>query len=86
MCFFIDISDNAWADYCNREDFMAITARIKKVIYSQKLEGAAADLLNANIIARELGLADKTHTDIKLTNAKELTNEQLAAIATSGGA
>jgi hypothetical protein len=64
LCFFLDISDNAWADYCNREDFMAITMRIKKVIYSQKLEGAAADLLNANIIARELGLADKSHTEI----------------------
>ncbi len=35
--------------------------------------------------AKLLGLVvDKT--DIKLTNAKELTNEQLAAIATSGGA
>ena len=35
--------------------------------------------------AKLLGLVvDKT--DIKLTNAKELTNEQLAAIASSGGA
>jgi phage terminase small subunit len=35
--------------------------------------------------AKLLGLVvDKT--DIKLTNVKELTNEQLAAIATSGGA
>ena len=35
--------------------------------------------------AKLLGLVvDKT--DIKLTNIKELTNEQLAAIATSGGA
>jgi hypothetical protein len=84
LCFFLDISDEAWADYCNRQDFVGITTRIKKVIYSQKLEGAAADLLNANIIARELGLSDKTQTDIKLTNAKELTNEQLAAIASSG--
>ena len=64
LCFFLDISDEAWSDYCNRKDFIGITARIKKVIYSQKLEGAAADLLNPNIIARELGLADKSHTEI----------------------
>jgi hypothetical protein len=29
------------------------------VIYEQKFTGAAADLLNPNIIARDLGLADK---------------------------
>lgn len=35
--------------------------------------------------AKLLGLVVEK-TDIKITNAKELTNEQLAAIATSGGA
>jgi len=29
------------------------------VIYRQKFEGASADMLNPNIIARDLGLADK---------------------------
>ena len=60
MCLFLDISDDAWEDYCKREDFIGVTSRIKKVIYDQKFSGAAADLLNANIIARDLGLADKT--------------------------
>ncbi len=59
MCFFLDISDESWSNYCNNKDFIGITAQIKKVIFSQKFEGAAADLLNANIIARELGLAEK---------------------------
>ena len=63
LCFFLDISDEAWSDYCNRQDFVGITTRIKKVIYSQKLEGAAADLLNSNIIARELGLSDKVQNE-----------------------
>jgi hypothetical protein len=40
-------------------DFSQIIARIENVIYSQKFTAAAAGLLNANIIARELGLADK---------------------------
>ncbi len=38
---------------------MAVITRIKETIFTQKFEGASADLLNANIIARDLGLADK---------------------------
>ena len=30
-----------------------------QIIYTQKFEGAAANMLNANIISRELGLADR---------------------------
>jgi hypothetical protein len=33
--------------------------RAEAVIYTWKFEGAAANLLNANLVARELGLADK---------------------------
>lgn len=66
MCFFLDISDETWSDYCGRDDFIGITGEIKRVIFAQKFEGAAADLLNANIISRELGLVDK----------KELSGDQ----------
>lgn len=57
---FLDISDQTWRDYKTREDFIVVTARIDKTIRSQKFSGAAADLLNANIIARDLGLSDKS--------------------------
>lgn len=60
MCLFLDISRQAWDDYRKRKDFLAVTTRIEDVIRSQKFAGAAADLLNANIIARDLGLADKS--------------------------
>lgn len=56
---FLDISDNTWRDYKSREDFIQVTTRAEKTIRSQKFAGAAADLLNANIIARDLGLAEK---------------------------
>lgn len=69
MCLFLDISDDAWEDYCKRKDFIGVTDQIKKVIYDQKFSGAAADLLNANIIARDLGLGDKVET------SKEKDNE-----------
>lgn len=42
------------------QDFSYIAGRISDIIYQQKFEGASADLLNSNIIARDLGLRDKT--------------------------
>lgn len=72
LLLMLDISDNAWRLYKEREDFKEVTTRIDKTIRSQKFAGAAADLLNANIIARDLGLADKT----------ELTGKDGGAIRT----
>lgn len=40
------------------KDFSQVIKRIEKTIYKQKFEGASAGLLNANIIARDLGLKD----------------------------
>lgn len=60
LCIFLDIGKQTWYDYSARDDFSEITTRIESVIRSQKFAGAAAELLNANIIARDLGLADKS--------------------------
>lgn len=40
-------------------DFSDVIARIGKIIYTQKIEGASVGAFNASIVARELGLADK---------------------------
>lgn len=60
LCIFLDISVKTWAEYRIREDFTPITTRVDEIIRTQKFQGAAADLLNANIIARDLGLADRS--------------------------
>ena len=52
-----------------------------EIIRTQKFAGAAADLLNANIIARDLGLADKnevTGKDGGPVEVKELSDLQAA--------
>jgi len=59
FCLFADICEKTFANYRENEDFIQVITRIEDVIYSQKFEGAAADLLNPNIIARDLGLRDK---------------------------
>lgn len=63
LCLFLDICENTWTNYKKHPDFLSITLEVEKVIYNQKFAGASADLLNPNIIARELGLADKQQNE-----------------------
>jgi hypothetical protein len=60
LCIFLDISRQAWSEYRERQGFGDVTSRVDETIRTQKFEGASAELLNANIIARDLGLADKS--------------------------
>lgn len=64
LCIFLDIHRSTWNDWRTRNpEFSEVVNKVDNVIYQQKFAGAAADLLNSNIIARDLGLADKTdHT------------------------
>lgn len=59
LCLFLDIDRSTWADYRGKQGFSAIVTRAEETIRDQKFGGAAADLLNANIIARDLGLAER---------------------------
>ena len=59
LCIFLDIDETTWRAWREQEDFSTVIQKAERTIYNQKLTGAAADLLNANIIARDLGLADK---------------------------
>jgi hypothetical protein len=56
---FLDINRGTWNEWRNQDDYSEVITRAEEVIYSQKFAGAAADLLNANIIARDLGLTDR---------------------------
>ena len=55
--YFNDFEKNVSED---DKDFSLVITCIRETIYNQKFSGAAADLLNANIIARDLGLKDNT--------------------------
>lgn len=62
LCLFLDITDETWRNYGTKEeysDFFGVVRQAEKTIYEQKFTGAAADMLNANIIARDLGLSDR---------------------------
>ena len=64
LCTFLNIGVSTWHDYKNKEQFSEVTKTIESIIYEQKFSGAAAGMLNANIIARDLGLTEKTETDV----------------------
>jgi hypothetical protein len=64
MCLFLDIATSTWYEWRKAgNDFSDIVTKAEAVIRSQKFAGAAADLLNANIIARDLGLSDKMQNE-----------------------
>jgi len=48
----------------DEEDFNTVISEIEQVIYTQKFEGAAVGTFNANIIARDLGLKEKSETEL----------------------
>jgi len=61
LSLFLNIRENTYYQWKKeRADLAEVLDEIEKIIWSQKFGAAAAGLLNANIISRELGLADKT--------------------------
>lgn len=76
LCLFLGVGRRTFDEYRGREDFLPVIGQIEEAIRDQKFSGAAADLLNANIIARDLGLSDKQETkhDVSDTLAAMLTN------------
>lgn len=59
LTLFLDVDYETWRRWREDKDFRAVVTRAEQVIRDQKFSGAAAELLNPNIIARDLGLADK---------------------------
>ena len=78
LCVFLDIDYSTWSDYRAKKDFSVVATRAESIIREQKFAGAAAELLNPNIIARDLGLKEKTENEVSLTTKLEdLSDEEL---------
>lgn len=85
LCIFLDITQETWRQYAKLKDFSAVCQKAESIIKEYKFAGAAADLLNPAIIARDLGLADKREisgpggTPIR-TITEEMTPNQAAEV------
>jgi hypothetical protein len=61
LCLFVGIDITTWRAWrTERPDLSPVIEWAEKTIYDQKFRGAAGGMFNANIIARDLGLADKS--------------------------
>lgn len=87
FCMFAGMDRTTWYDYCKRDDYKWTCEQIKAVIWEQKFTGAAADLLNANLIGKELGLVERKSVEgpnggpvqIDTTTLSSETMEELLA-------
>ena len=71
-CFSVS-TDETWRAWRkDRADLSEVIATAESAIFTQKFEAAATGLLNANLISRDLGLADR----------KELTGREGGPIET----
>lgn len=94
LCNFLGVTLQTWVNYRNRQEFLDVTTRVDQIMRQQKFEGAAAELLNPNIIARDLGLAEKNELTgkdggpIKTEDlsARELIASRIAGIASRSAA
>lgn len=81
LCLFLDIDNQTWANYRANKDFFGVVTRIESIIYTQKIEGATVGAFNANIVARELGLADKTESKISSDMQVNITSDEAKSIS-----
>lgn len=86
LCFYLNCNEAYFRNFKlqlpeGEQDFNAVIRDIEQVIYNQKFQGAAAGLLDANIIARDLGLKDNVNhlnngDDFKPTSITVSTSDQ----------
>lgn len=68
------------------KDFSLVITHIEEIIRTQKFEGAAVGVFNANIISRDLGLVDKSDLTTKgdkigSTDTSKLSDDDLLRLA-----
>jgi len=82
LCLHLVIDRMTWDSYRLDKDYLYIITRAEEIIWEQKFTGAAAEMLNPNIIARELGLSEKKEVTADVTqtyvvsDTPELTPEE----------
>lgn len=82
LCRFIGVTSRAWREWRQtRKDVLPIITQVEEIMFEQKFTGAAADLLNPNIIARDLGLVDRSSVESKVRGELSINPEALSTEA-----
>lgn len=64
LVIFLDITRDCWTKWKKDKEFQLTVEKVECIIRDQKFAGAAADLFNANIISRDIGLTEKSSQEI----------------------
>ena len=80
LCIYLGITYQTFKNYEKNEnykDFFEVFAYVKQIIENNQFDGATVGTYNANIIARKLGLADKSEVtsdqNINLNGVKKVS-------------
>lgn len=76
LCQHIGIHVGTWSEWKkSREDLSEVITQAEQIIYADKYKGAAVGFYNHNIIARDLGLADKKEAKVEINPLGQLLDE-----------
>jgi hypothetical protein len=78
LCIHACMASATWDVYREKEAYAGIVKAAEQIMYTQKFEGASADLFNSSIIARDLGLAEKSVIE-NINPVKEAKTEYIDA-------
>ena len=73
---FCGLTKDSWADYKAKEGFSEVIEEAEEIINEQKLAGAMSGFFKENIVARHLGIKDRTDVT---TDDKAITNTERKA-------
>jgi len=85
LCLYLDCNEAYFRTFKSQlpkgeKGFNTVIKNIEDTIYTQKFEGAAVGLYNSNIIARDLGLTEKTISE-NINYNTDITKEEAKAIS-----
>lgn len=69
LYFHLQISKQTWQDWKEDEKYIDIITHVENLFFTYNFEGAAANMLNPNIIARKLGISDSQELNAKLKHS-----------------
>jgi len=82
LCLYIGCSTSYFRTFkcvnkSKEQAYLTVITRIEQTIYNQQLSGAASGFLNPNIIARNLGLSEKTENTHKVNMFSDLNPDEI---------
>ena len=77
LCFYCGLSVSYWHEVKKKPEFSRYCEMIEAMIVDNKLSGAAANVYNAAIISKDLGLTEKTEVTGKLSYEERTSAEEV---------